>query len=261
VESLPPATQGVLRRGQPRHQLVSSTSVLSLPPASSALLGDMCDATPTEPTGCSTKRQRSQSTKGGSAELSQAVLLQSDQEQTESLFPKGALDVNMQQVDLRDKHSWLLTLGEVETVEAAEVLAVNTLAPFILNGKLQPLMRGTEGNKYVINVSAMEGKFYRHKTPNHPHTNMAKAALNMMTRTCAEDLAKHKIFMNSVDTGWINDENPLAKAQEISERHNFQTPIDEIDAAARVIDPILDGFNTGNVPHGKFFKDYALTQW
>jgi len=138
---------------------------------------------------------------------------------------------------------------------------VNTLAPFILNGKLQPLMRGTEGNKYVINVSAMEGKFYRHKTPNHPHTNMAKAALNMMTRTCAEDLAKHKIFMNSVDTGWINDENPLAKAQEISERHNFQTPIDEIDAAARVIDPILDGFNTGNVPHGKFFKDYALTQW
>ena len=46
---------------------------------------------------------------------------------------------------------------------------------------------GTDADKFIVNVSAMEGKFYRYKTPNHPHTNMAKAALNMMTRTSASD--------------------------------------------------------------------------
>jgi NAD(P)-dependent dehydrogenase (short-subunit alcohol dehydrogenase family) len=68
----------------------------------------------------------------------------------------------------------------------------------------------------------MEGKFYRVKTANHPHTNMAKAAANMMTRTCAEDLARQGIYMNSVDTGWINDENPRDVAVRIAKSHNFQ---------------------------------------
>ena len=68
------------------------------------------------------------------------------------------------------------------------------------------------GAAFIVNVSAMEGKFYRHKTANHPHTNMAKAALNMMTRTCAEALSAEGINMNSVDTGWINDEKPTGRA-------------------------------------------------
>ena len=88
----------------------------------------------------------------------------------------------------------------------------------------------------------MEGKFYRHKTKNHPHTNMAKAALNMMTRTCAPSLAKEdEIYMTSVDTGWINDENPLHMAAATAAKSNFQTPIDEVDAAARILDPVFDG--------------------
>ena len=107
----------------------------------------------------------------------------------------------------------------------------------------------------------MEGKFYRYKTPNHPHTNMAKAALNMMTRTCAEDLAAHAILMNSVDTGWINDENPLEKARATAENNHFQTPLDEIDAAARIIDPILSVVNGGAPVHGKFLKDYLPCEW
>ncbi len=119
-------------------------------------------------------------------------------------------------------------------------------------------------DRYIINVSAMEGKFYRYKMPNHPHTNMAKAALNMLTRTSAEDLAKkHRIFMNSVDTGWINDENPLEKASKIAKTNLFQTPIDEVDAAARILDPVFVGVENekGKKEYGKFFKDYRETEW
>ena len=180
---------------------------------------------------------------------------------TASVVP-GALDVNGQSVDVRRETSWVLELGQVDTAEAAEVMAVNTLAPFIINGRLKRLMINTPGDKWVVNVSAMEGKFYRYKTPKHPHTNMAKAALNMMTRTCAEALAAENIYMNSVDTGWINDENPLETAARIAKEQDFQTPIDEIDAAARVLDPIFVGANgTSNNQYGKFLKDFAVTEW
>ena len=120
----------------------------------------------------------------------------------------------------------------------------------------------------------MEGKFYRHKTPNHPHTNMAKAALNMMTRTSAADLArKHRIFMTAVDTGWINDEKPLHQAHAHAQAANFQTPIDEVDAAARILDPVFSaeeriagtepaaGSTNPTPAFGKFFKDYHETEW
>lgn len=132
-----------------------------------------------------------------------------DHEDNHAAFPTGMVDVNGQQLDLRSKNTWLLRLGEVETPEVAEVFAINTLAPFIMNNRLMPLLEkshrsGIVEKKFIVNVSAMEGKFYRHKTPNHPHTNMAKAALNMMTRTCAEDLSKRRIYMNSVDTGSVS---------------------------------------------------------
>ena len=107
----------------------------------------------------------------------------------------------------------------------------------------------------------MEGKFYRFKSANHPHTNMAKAALNMMTRTSAQSYAQEGILMNAVDTGWINDENPLEKAQGIAKEHNFQTPIDEIDAAARILDPIIATVNGGKHEFGMFYKDYLPTEW
>jgi NAD(P)-dependent dehydrogenase (short-subunit alcohol dehydrogenase family) len=153
----------------------------------------------------------------------EALTVISAQDANEVVLPEGVYDVNGQQLDTRRENSWLLKLGEIATVEAAEVLAINALAPFTLNSKLKPLLLaavqshaadGGEGNgkAFVVNVSAMEGKFYRFKTPNHPHTNMAKAALNMMTRTSADALKDEGIYMNSVDTGWINDENPLEKA-------------------------------------------------
>jgi len=213
-----------------------------------------------------------------SSHLSQLAVLPEDQMSSPDaalVLPEGERDAHGQQLDTRSSNSWLLKLGEVATPEAVEVFCINALTPFILNSRLRPLLeRSPRADRYIVNVSAMEGKFYRWKQPTHPHTNMAKAALNMMTRTSAEDLAKSSgIFMNSVDTGWINDENPLPTAQRIAQEHGFQTPIDEVDAAARILDPVVLGVravSTGKLGgedgcklplSGCFLKDYGPTEW
>lgn len=178
-------------------------------------------------------------------------------------FPEGKTDADLQQVDLRKMNSWRMTLADVPTPELVEVQLVNSIAPFILCSKLKPLMlRHKTGDKHIVNVSAMEGKFTRFtKTDKHPHTNMAKAALNMMTLTSAPDYAKDGIFMNAVDTGWVTDEDPAQLSQRKQEEHDFQPPLDIVDGAARVCDPFFSGLLTGNHLWGKFLKDYAPTTW
>ena len=142
--------------------------------------------------------------------LSQRRYLDEDYVAGSDVFPTGQFDEDRQQVDLRHTNSWRLRLHEVETPELLEVQLINAIAPYILNARLKPLMVRTPGrHKHVVNVSAMEGQFYRKfKTTRHPHTNMAKAALNMMTRTAAADYHADGIHMNAVDTGWVTDEDP-----------------------------------------------------
>lgn len=198
-----------------------------------------------------------------SAALSQVALLREDLGRDLRLFPDGRLDADGQQVDLRDRNSWRLALDEVPTVELLEVQLVNAVAPYVLNGRLRALMRRTPArDKHIVNVSAMEGQFYRSfKTDKHPHTNMAKAALNMMTRTSAPDYLTDGIHMNSVDTGWVTDEDPHEIAARKVEVHGFHPPLDVVDGAARIVDPIFEGLLTGEHAFGLFLKDYRPIPW
>ena len=193
--------------------------------------------------------------------LSQLPLTADDQELC--AFRPGELDPDLQQVDRRRINSWRLPLAEVPVAELLEVHLVNAIAPFVLTSRLRPLMeRQRTDDKHIVNVSAMEAQFSRKKkTDKHPHTNMAKAALNMMTRTSAVDYARAGIFMNSVDTGWVTDEDPLHHVDRKQAVHDFHPPLDAIDGAARVLDPIYSGLATGRHPWGLFLKDYRSVDW
>jgi NAD(P)-dependent dehydrogenase (short-subunit alcohol dehydrogenase family) len=198
-----------------------------------------------------------------SAELSQVRYAYDDATRRSDLFPDGRLDADLQQLDLRRQNSWRLTLGEVPTPEMLEVQLVNAVAPFVLCARLKPLMlRHPSADKHVVNVSAMEGIFSRGtKTDKHPHTNMAKAALNMMTLTSARDYVKDGIHMNAVDTGWVTDEDPALHADRKKSELDFQPPLDVVDGAARICDPFFSGLLSGVHVWGKFLKDYRASSW
>jgi NAD(P)-dependent dehydrogenase (short-subunit alcohol dehydrogenase family) len=181
---------------------------------------------------------------------------------TQEVFPERKLDADLQQVDLRKTNSWRLKLGEIETTEMIEVQLVNSIAPFVLCNRLSEIMKKVHtGKKHIINVSAMEGKFHTfQKEDRHPHTNMAKASLNMITHTAAETLAKDGLY-ECCRLGWVTDEDPAQLSKQKQEVHYFQPPLDIVDGAAGVMDPLFDGINTGKHWCGKFLKDYRPISW
>jgi len=167
--------------------------------------------------------------------------------------------------DIQDNNSWTQVLDEVDPLELLEVQFCNAIAPFLINSRLRPALRAAvqagARRAYIVNVSAMEGQFSRrYKGAGHPHTNMAKAALNMMTRTSAgEYFETDKILMTAVDTGWITDERPHHEKLRIA-AEGWHAPLDLVDGAARVYDPIVRG-EAGEDLHGCFVKDYVPSPW
>jgi NAD(P)-dependent dehydrogenase (short-subunit alcohol dehydrogenase family) len=176
----------------------------------------------------------------------------------ETLFP-DQVDENAIQVDLRSENTWTTPLHKTNLSELVDVTVINYLAPFILIQQLYPLFVNNPKDTFIINVSAMEGKFNCEdslKRDTHVHTNGAKAALNMITRSIGEKWRLSHIYVNSVDTGWVTNEYPIGV-------YRVNPPLDEIDGAARILDPILTHINTcGKVSqYGVFFKDYIVTDW
>lgn len=173
-----------------------------------------------------------------------------------------AIDAGGLLPDTAPVNSWTQRVHEVDAMELLEVQLCNQTAPFILVSRLRPAMAASSARrKYVVNVSAMEGQFSRaYKGPGHPHTNMAKAALNMLTRTSAgEMLEQDGILMTAVDTGWITDERPHPTKLRLADE-GFHAPLDLVDGAARVYDPIVRG-EAGEDLYGCFLKDYSPGNW
>jgi NAD(P)-dependent dehydrogenase (short-subunit alcohol dehydrogenase family) len=172
-----------------------------------------------------------------------------------------AIDAGGLAPDVHPVNSWSQVVDEVDPIELLEVQLCNQTAPFILVSRLRSALAASAARRtYVVNVSAMEGQFSRgYKGAGHPHTNMAKAALNMLTRTSAAELFSDGILMTSVDTGWITDERPHPTKMRLAEE-GFHAPLDLVDGAARVYDPIVRG-EAGEDVHGVFLKDFRPSPW
>ena len=195
-----------------------------------------------------------------------APLLQMDTDPAAALascFPAGQLDDFGEQLDLRQDNSWTQRLEQIEGREWLEVQLINVTAPSLLCRELLPLMRRSPfARRFIVNVSAIEGVFERgRRNDNHPHTNMAKAALNMLTVTSAPGLARAGIFMTSVDTGWVSQQEPQAQRDRMKAR-GFTLPLETEDAVARVYDPIVRGLTRSETPpFGVYLKDFRVHPW
>ena len=186
------------------------------------------------------------------------------QDSTSRYFPPHLKDADGQQIDLRPSNSWTSSLRDVPLQELLQALTINSVAPFLLVSHLKPLLaKSPHPRKFVVNVSAMEGQFGRmSKGHCHPHTNMAKAALNMLTRTSGLELKLDGIYMSAVDTGWCTDERPEAQARHEKEQKGFEVPLTCKDGAARVYHPLIHGLQSDNSPYfAVFLKDFKPHPW
>jgi NAD(P)-dependent dehydrogenase (short-subunit alcohol dehydrogenase family) len=171
----------------------------------------------------------------------------------------GVVDASGLMPDTLRDNSWSKKLGEVDVIEMLEVQLCNVVAPFLLTSTLMVRVSDRSA-RYVINVSATEGQFSRrYRGATHPHTNMAKAALNMLTRTSAAEFATHRIYMSSVDTGWVTDERPFPTQQKMKAA-GFQPPLDVVDGASRIYHPIIAG-QSGAPFWGALLKHYRKVRW
>lgn len=191
------------------------------------------------------------------AELALVPLAPED-DSGDALFPPGRLAADGEPLDLRPENSWGLSQEAVGTVELLEVHAINCLAPFLLLKALRPLFRaGPPRDRFAVMVSAAEGQFAGGKSGRHPHTNMAKAALNMLVRTSAPECAADRVFLTAVDPGWFSVQQPAGAAERLAGR----VPLDAVDAAARVLDPVFAAVAGAPPASGVLFKDYREVPW
>ena len=167
----------------------------------------------------------------------------------------------------KGKNSWNFEFDEIPFQEFTEVQIINTWTPYYLCVKLKPLMMNSPfPDKYIVNVTSVEGIFNHYKRSSHVHTNMAKAALNMFTRTCGSYLKDIGIYMTCVDTGWVSPMNEMNSLLDKDKKNSYENefvnvPLDELDGAMRVLHPIIEGIKNKNYLYGILLKDYVKSPW
>ena len=183
---------------------------------------------------------------------------------TEASWINDQLQLNRfgQPVDTRENNSWNAGLNDIGLEELLEVNLINHISPYCLISGLKGLMlKSAFEKRFIINVTSSEGQFnYPNKNTFHPHTNMTKAALNMLTRTSGAELVKEGIYMNAVDVGWISTGAPEPKRQRLFNDLRIP-PLDPVDGAARILHPVAAiGEGTENW-FGVLLKDFQVAEW
>jgi NAD(P)-dependent dehydrogenase (short-subunit alcohol dehydrogenase family) len=161
---------------------------------------------------------------------------------------------NIEPIDERKKNTWNTTINEIDPIEILEVQMINNISPTLLMSQLMNKMSTqqysgeNDSYSYVINVTSDEGQFSSSvKSLYHSHTNISKAALNMLTKSTATLYAQKGILVNSVDPGWISSSIVTFKKPALTCE----------DGAARILFPIF----TNCQKYGKLFKNYHEVDW
>ncbi|ORY45858.1 NAD(P)-binding protein [Rhizoclosmatium globosum] len=218
-----------------------------------------------------------------SSDLSSSVLrsliVPGDVSNKSAVDPNWNLQVAQQSIDpldMRPSTTWNQSLPDVALSEVAEVLVVNSLAPTLLMQRLQPLLsRPRDYPAFVVNVSSREGSFsatqkqgdagsgFDDTTGLHPHTNMAKAALNRLTQTIADDWAKDGIYVTAVDPGWVSLMGPVVMedGKGVGGKKGVIPPLSVDDGAARVLAPVFDGYSNGVLMSGVLLRNFQASSW
>lgn len=167
-----------------------------------------------------------------------------------------------QPIDHREQNSWNSLLEEINLEELLEVNLINHISPYRLIAGLKEQMKKSKNKeRFIVNVTSSEGQFsYENKTVFHPHTNMTKAALNMLTRTSAAEFVKDGIYMTAVDVGWIS--TGAVESKRAAQFDNLKIPpLDPVDGAMRIIHPVAGVLQGDKSLYGILLKNYKIANW
>ncbi len=119
------------------------------------------------------------------------------------------------------------TIGNLGMEGFLQVLRVNTVAPALIVQSLLPFLKSGH-NPRIINISSDMASL-EHRTYGGSHAYCAsKAALNMISRGLASDLAPYNIIVLALDPGWVRTDMGGQNAP--------LSPEDSISGVIKVID-------------------------
>lgn len=151
-------------------------------------------------------------------------------------------------IPIKDQSSWVKHIGDIDPGEIMEATVINQMVPTLI---INSLKNELVGDKFIINVTCLEGTFNCNKTGAHPHTNMCKAAMNMLIRTLFEE---GDLNVYSIDPGFVSGVNPQMN----------HYPLSTDDASAQILYPIIQFYKGKRLPKSIewcHIRGYQPTAW